>query len=161
MSTPSSSRCEGVGFGSRSAFAPFRAGHARSDPRYVPAVLVSHDPATAPSREAPLQSLWREHILASSMLTNRRYDRGQFVLVAPAGGTLDQDRRHTREQDDPIPCCRYAESRKHQPDSSQPDEDGKTEGAIIAAGISSARRLCRYRHKGHASAHPAASTQNS
>ena len=70
------------------------------------------------------------------MLTNRRYDRGQFVLVAPAGGTLDQDRRQTREQDDPIPCCRYAESRKHQPDSSQPDEDGKTERAIIAAGIS-------------------------
>ena len=38
-------------------------------------------------RRAPLQQLWREHMLAHSLVTSGLYDAGAFVLVAPALNT--------------------------------------------------------------------------
>src|SRR3984893_7966409 len=32
----------------------------------------------------PLQQLWREHLLAQSMIDNGLYDEGYFVTIAPA-----------------------------------------------------------------------------
>ena len=41
------------------------------------------DPAEAALRTNPLQQLWREHLLAQSMIDNGHYDEGYFVMVAP------------------------------------------------------------------------------
>lgn len=42
------------------------------------------DPAALTLRAAPLQSLWREHMLSAAMLQRGLYDAGRFVFVAPA-----------------------------------------------------------------------------
>jgi hypothetical protein len=42
------------------------------------------DPAAATLRTNPLQQLWREHLLAQSMIGNGLYDEGYLVVIAPA-----------------------------------------------------------------------------
>jgi hypothetical protein len=42
------------------------------------------DPAAAALRTNPLQQLWREHLLAQSMIANGLYDEGHLVMIAPA-----------------------------------------------------------------------------
>ena len=49
------------------------------------------DPAAEALRMSPLQQLWREHMLAQSMLDARLYDRGYFILIAPALNYHAQD----------------------------------------------------------------------
>jgi hypothetical protein len=41
------------------------------------------DPAPAALRTNPLQQLWREHLLAQSMIDNGLYDEGYLVVIAP------------------------------------------------------------------------------
>jgi hypothetical protein len=41
-------------------------------------------PAAAALRTNPLQQLWREHLLAQSMIDNGLYDEGYLVVIAPA-----------------------------------------------------------------------------
>lgn len=41
------------------------------------------DPVAAALRTNPLQQLWREHILAQSMIDANLYDEGYFVTIAP------------------------------------------------------------------------------
>ena len=45
------------------------------------------DPQSPELRIAPLQSLWREHMLSASMVQNKLYDTGRFVLIAPAANS--------------------------------------------------------------------------
>jgi hypothetical protein len=42
------------------------------------------DPAAAALRTNPLQQLWREHLLAQSMIDHGLYDEGYLVTIAPA-----------------------------------------------------------------------------
>lgn len=59
---------------------------ARSRPRYeefAAACGLFEDAAAPALRANPLQQLWREHMLAQGLLTNRLYDRGVFVCLAP------------------------------------------------------------------------------
>lgn len=59
---------------------------ARLRPRYDELSRASGlyaDPDEAALRKNPLQSLWRGHMLAQSMLDAGLYDRGVFVLIAP------------------------------------------------------------------------------
>jgi hypothetical protein len=42
------------------------------------------EPAAPTLRAAPLQSLWREHMLAAAMRQRGLYDAGRFVFIAPA-----------------------------------------------------------------------------
>jgi hypothetical protein len=42
------------------------------------------DPAAAALRASPLRQLWREHLLAQSMIDNGLYDEGYLVTIAPA-----------------------------------------------------------------------------
>jgi hypothetical protein len=42
------------------------------------------DPDHAALRAAPLQQLWRQHLLAAAMLENGLYEAGQFIVIAPA-----------------------------------------------------------------------------
>ncbi len=42
------------------------------------------DHAQQALRRNPLQQLWREHLLAQSMVGNGLYDEGYFILIAPA-----------------------------------------------------------------------------
>jgi hypothetical protein len=42
------------------------------------------DPAAAALRTSPLQQVWREHLLAQSMIDNGLYDEGYLVVIAPA-----------------------------------------------------------------------------
>jgi hypothetical protein len=42
------------------------------------------EPAAAALRANPLQQLWREHLLAQSMIDHGLYDEGYFVTIAPA-----------------------------------------------------------------------------
>jgi hypothetical protein len=42
------------------------------------------DPDHAGLRAAPLQQLWRQHLLAAAMLENGLYEVGQFIVIAPA-----------------------------------------------------------------------------
>jgi hypothetical protein len=42
------------------------------------------DPAAAALRTNPLQQLWREHLLAQSMIDTGLYDEGYVVVIAPA-----------------------------------------------------------------------------
>ena len=42
------------------------------------------DPTEPALRTNPLQQLWREHLLAQSMIDNGQYDEGFFIMVAPA-----------------------------------------------------------------------------
>jgi hypothetical protein len=41
------------------------------------------EPDASHLRTNPLQQLWREHLLAQSMITNGLYDEGWFILIAP------------------------------------------------------------------------------
>ena len=63
------------------------------------------DPAAAALRTNPLQQLWREHLLAQSMIGNGLYDEGYLVTIAPALNYHVQDaadayRAHLREPED-------------------------------------------------------------
>ena len=49
------------------------------------------DPAAAALRANPLQQLWREHLLAQSMIDNGLYDEGYLVVIAPALNHHAQD----------------------------------------------------------------------
>jgi hypothetical protein len=42
------------------------------------------DPPAAALRASPLQQLWREYLLAQSMIANGLYDEGYLVTIAPA-----------------------------------------------------------------------------
>ena len=42
------------------------------------------DPAAAALRTNPLQQLWREHLLAQSMIDHGLYDEGYLVMIAPS-----------------------------------------------------------------------------
>lgn len=41
------------------------------------------NPSNPKLRQNPLQQLWREHMLAQCLITNRIFDRGVFVCLAP------------------------------------------------------------------------------
>ena len=63
------------------------------------------DPAAAALRTNPLQQLWREHLLAQSMIANELYDEGYLVTIAPALNHHAQDaadayQAHLREPED-------------------------------------------------------------
>jgi hypothetical protein len=63
------------------------------------------DPAAAALRTNPLQQLWREHLLAQSMIDNGLCDEGYFVTIAPALNHHVQDaaeayQTHLREPED-------------------------------------------------------------
>ena len=42
------------------------------------------EPAAAALRTNPLQQLWREHLLAQSMIDQGLYDEGHLIVIAPA-----------------------------------------------------------------------------
>jgi hypothetical protein len=42
------------------------------------------DPVAATLRTNPLQQLWREHLLAQSMIDNGLYEEGYLVVIAAA-----------------------------------------------------------------------------
>jgi hypothetical protein len=55
-------------------------------PRYDEVARTSElfvDPDAKALREAPLQQLWREHMLSRSMIQNELYADGRFVVIAP------------------------------------------------------------------------------
>ena len=63
------------------------------------------DPAAAALRTNPLQQLWREHLLAQSMIDYGLYDEGYLVTIAPALNYHVQDaaeayHAHLREPED-------------------------------------------------------------
>lgn len=63
------------------------------------------DPHDAALRRAPLQQLWREHLLAQSMVSNGGYDEGYFVTIAPAlnhqvQNAIEAYRDHLREPEE-------------------------------------------------------------
>ena len=60
---------------------------ARLRPRYDELSRTSglfKDPDHPDLRAAPLQQLWRQHMLAAAMVQNGLYSAGRFVVVAPA-----------------------------------------------------------------------------
>jgi hypothetical protein len=60
---------------------------ARLRPRYDELSITSclyKDPDHSELRTAPLQQLWRQHMLASAMVMNGLYSAGRFMVVAPA-----------------------------------------------------------------------------
>ena len=64
---------------------------AKLRPRYDDVSRTSRlflDPDAPALRRAPLQQLWREHLLAQTLLTTGLYDAGAFILIAP---TLNAD----------------------------------------------------------------------
>ena len=48
---------------------------------------VFKDHAVIALRGAPLQQLWREHMLSRAMLTNGSYSQGRFVVIHPSQNT--------------------------------------------------------------------------
>lgn len=48
---------------------------------------VFTDPTAQALREAPLQQLWREHLLSRVMVDNGLYGQGRFVVIHPAANT--------------------------------------------------------------------------
>lgn len=59
-------------------------------PRYddlSAAVKVFSDPSAQALREAPLQQIWREHLLSRVMVDNGTYSQGRFVVIHPAQNT--------------------------------------------------------------------------
>ena len=63
------------------------------------------DPAAAALRTNPLQQVWREHLLAQSMIDAGLYDEGYLVTIAPALNYHVQDaadayHAHLREPED-------------------------------------------------------------
>lgn len=64
------------------------------------------DPDHSELRAAPLQQLWRQHLLAFAMVKNGLYSTGRFIVIAPALNRSAQDalakyRQHLRP-DGPI-----------------------------------------------------------
>jgi hypothetical protein len=60
---------------------------ARLRPRYDELSTASglfKDPDSPELRAAPLQQLWRQHMLAAAMIMNGLYSAGRFMVVAPA-----------------------------------------------------------------------------
>jgi hypothetical protein len=56
-------------------------------PRYAElsdASSLFTEPTAAALRTNPLQQLWREHLLAQSMIDNGLYDEGYLIVIAPA-----------------------------------------------------------------------------
>ncbi len=63
------------------------------------------EPAAAALRTSPLAQLWREHLLAQSMIANGLYDEGYLVVIAPSLNYHVQDaaevyQAHLREPED-------------------------------------------------------------
>ena len=61
-------------------------GSAKPRPRYddlAQTCGLYKDPVAAELRAAPVQQLFREHMLAKTLVTSRLYDKGIFVCVAP------------------------------------------------------------------------------
>ncbi len=68
---------------------------AKLRPRYNHASAESGlfiNPDADALRRAPLQQLWREHMLAQTLLTTGLYDAGSFILIAPS---LNADAQRT------------------------------------------------------------------
>lgn len=60
---------------------------AQIKPRYdelSAAVGLFRDPAAPALREAPLQQLWREHLLSRAMVESGLYGQGRFAVIHPA-----------------------------------------------------------------------------
>lgn len=56
-------------------------------PRYDELSVSSNvfaDPMAQALREAPIQQLWREHLLSRAMVGNGLYDHGRFLVIHPA-----------------------------------------------------------------------------
>ena len=65
---------------------------------------VFNDPTAQALREAPLQQLWREHLLSRAMVENGLYGQGRFVVIHPAqnsncGAAVRAYRRHLASPD--------------------------------------------------------------
>lgn len=63
---------------------------AQMRPRYdelSAAAGVFQDPNAQALREAPLQQLWREHLLSRAMVESGLYAQGRFVVIHPAQNT--------------------------------------------------------------------------
>jgi hypothetical protein len=67
---------------------------ARPRPRYdelSQSCGLFQDPGASALRDHPIEQLWREHMLAQSMLDAGLYDEGCFVLISPKHNRLTQD----------------------------------------------------------------------
>jgi hypothetical protein len=63
---------------------------AQLKPRYnelSASAQVFNDPTAQALREAPLQQLWREHLLSRAMVENGLYGQGRFVVIHPEQNT--------------------------------------------------------------------------
>jgi hypothetical protein len=72
------------------------------------------DPAAVALRTNPLQQLWREHLLAQSMIDNGLYDEGYLVVIAPALNYHVQDATdayHAQLREPEDGCTRRCNSR--------------------------------------------------
>jgi hypothetical protein len=87
---------------SRSGFVAFEIKYSESMREPMPELKPRHDelsqasglftdPAAAALRTNPLQQLWREHLLAQSMIDHGLYDEGYLVVIAPALNDHVQD----------------------------------------------------------------------
>ncbi len=66
---------------------------ARPRPRYdelSESCGLFHDPAASALRDHPIEQLWRDHMLAQSMLDVGLYDEGCFILISPELNHLTQ-----------------------------------------------------------------------
>ncbi len=103
-------------FDGRNGFVAFEIKYSESMREPMPELKPRHDelseasslftdPAAAALRSNPLQQLWREHLLAQSMIANGLYDEGYLVMIAPALNYHVQDaaeayQTHLREPED-------------------------------------------------------------
>ncbi|MBA3727102.1 MAG: hypothetical protein H0W86_11825 [Armatimonadetes bacterium] len=82
-------------FHGRNGFVAFEIKYSESMREPVPELKPRHaelsdasglftEPAAAALRTNPLQQLWREHLLAQSMIDNGLYDEGYLVVIAPS-----------------------------------------------------------------------------
>jgi hypothetical protein len=83
------------------------------------------DPAAAAIRTNPLQQLWREHLLAQSMIDHGLYDEGYLVTIAPVLNYHVRDaaevyQAQLREPEDgKVPLCQSHAGRRHRGDPAQ------------------------------------------
>ena len=82
---------------------------AKLRPRYDSLAKSSglyEDPDSVALRGAPLQQLWRQHMLAAAMLENGLYSEGRFIVVAPSMNSHAWDAvslyRHHLREDGPV-----------------------------------------------------------
>ena len=68
-----------------------------------------NDPSAQALREAPLQQLWREHLLSRAMVDGGLYGQGRFVVIHPAQN---------------INCSNAVQAYRHHLVSSAPEETG-------------------------------------